>query len=77
MSKSAHARTRNSLPGSDPFNDVLAALGTEEVADGVVSVALWLLPVIIARHRLRFSALSTLLLGEAIVDRAWKGYSLD
>ena len=55
MSTNPRVRTRDSSPGPDPFNDVLAALGTEEVADVVISVALWLLRVIIARHRLRFS----------------------
>lgn len=57
------------LPGRGPVNDVVAPLGIEGVADEVVPVALWLPPAIIARHRLRFSALSTLLLEEDIVDR--------
>lgn len=77
MSKSINAGTRDSLPGPEPFSDVFAALGTEEVADVAVSVALWLLPLIIARHRLKFSALSMLLLEKAIVDRIWICYSLD
>ncbi len=77
MSKNHRVRTRDSLPGPDPFNDVLAALGTEEVADVVVSVAFGLLRVIIARHRLRFSALSTSLPEEAMVDRVWECYGLD
>ncbi len=72
ISDSLHIRTRSSSPRPDPFDDVLTAPDTEEVTDGSASIAICLLPDIIARHRPRFSALSTLLLEEAIVDRVWE-----